>query len=290
MKTAPVGTDARVAKGWLGAHRWLLLRRLSQAGVLALFLLGPWVGVWIVKGNLASSLTLDRLPLTDPYVLLQSLVAGHRPLQTALVGAAIVLAFYLLAGGRAYCSWVCPLNVVTDGASWLRRRLRVTAGARLSRHTRYGVLAITLLSAAATGSIAWELVNPVSMLQRALIFGGAAAWGVVLAVFLFDLLVVPRGWCGRLCPVGAFYSLPGRWSVLRVSATRREDCNDCADCYAVCPEPVILKPALKAVDGAGPVIASSHCTNCGRCIDVCSKNVFEFGTRWTTIPIQPRPD
>ena len=35
---------------------------------------GRWFGLWIVKGNLNYSYTLDVLPLTDPYVLLQSLV------------------------------------------------------------------------------------------------------------------------------------------------------------------------------------------------------------------------
>jgi ferredoxin-type protein NapH len=273
------GAEAVAAKGWLAAHRWLLLRRVSQATVLLLFLVGPWFGWWIVKGNLASSLTLGVLPLTDPYVLLQSLVAGHAPLRTAAIGAAIVLAFYWLVGGRVYCSWVCPVNAVTDGAAWLRMRLGLRSLSRLSRRARYGVLAMTLVVAFATGSIAWELVNPVSMLQRALIFGGVTAWGVVAAVFLFDLFVVPRGWCSHLCPVGAFYSLPARWSPLRIVAARREKCNDCADCYAVCPEPIVIKPALKGVDGAGPVIVSPNCTNCGRCIDVCSKNVFEFGLR-----------
>jgi ferredoxin-type protein NapH len=47
----------------------------------------------------------------------------------------------------------------------------------------------------------------------------------------------------------------------------------------VCPEPIVIKPALKGTDGAGPVISSPSCTNCGRCIDVCSKDVFEFGIR-----------
>jgi ferredoxin-type protein NapH len=28
------------------------------------------------------------------------------------------------------------------------------------------------------------------------------------------------------------------------------------------------------------VILASNCTNCGRCIDVCSKDVFVFGTRF----------
>ena len=53
------------------------------------------------------------------------------------------------------------------------------------------------------GHTVWEAVNPVSMTQRALIFGGTVAWGAVAAVFLFDLLIAPRGWCGHVCPVGA---------------------------------------------------------------------------------------
>jgi ferredoxin-type protein NapH len=279
MKRTLVGADALAAKGWWGAHRWLLLRRLSQLTVLLLFLTGPWFGLWIAKGNLASSLTLGVLPLTDPYVLLQSFAARHLPQNQALIGAAIVLVFYALVGGRVFCSWVCPVNPLTDAAAWLRQRFGIRGGARLSRGTRYWLLGLTLVVAAASGSIAWELVNPVSMAHRALIFGGGAAWAILLALFLFDLFVAERGWCGHLCPVGAFYALVGRFSPLRVSAARRDDCNDCADCYAVCPEPIVIKPALKGTDGAGPVISSPSCTNCGRCIDVCSKDVFEFGIR-----------
>jgi|GEM_PF-2201130 len=122
MSTRDIGATGIAEKGWLASHRWLVLRRASQLGILALFLAGPWLGMWIVKGNLSYSLTLDTLPLTDPYVVLQSLFAGHLPGQLALTGAAIVLAFYLLAGGRVYCAWVCPLNPVTDAADWLRRR------------------------------------------------------------------------------------------------------------------------------------------------------------------------
>ena len=71
------GAEAIKKNGWLRAHRYLILRRISQIGILALFLLGPLAGIWIVKGNLASSLTLDVLPLTDPLVLLQVVfVAG----------------------------------------------------------------------------------------------------------------------------------------------------------------------------------------------------------------------
>ncbi len=279
------GKEAIRVKGWLAAHRFLLLRRFSQLGILALFLAGPMFGIWIVKGNIASSLTLDTLPLSDPLVLLQAFVAGHVPEAAALLGGLIVLAFYLIVGGRAYCSWVCPVNIVTDAAEWLRNRLGFKGSANLSDKTRYWLLGAILLVAAVTGSIAWELINPVSMVYRGLVFGMGLAWGVVAAVFLLDLFVGRRAWCGHLCPVGAFYSLLGEAAVVRVSAVRREQCDDCMDCFAVCPEHQVIRPALKGADqGAGPVILSGNCTNCGRCIDVCGRDVFAFSTRFSNNP------
>lgn len=275
-----IGAEAVEEKGWLGAHKWLLLRRISQLSILALFLLGPLAGIWIVKGNLNYSYTLGVLPLTDPYVALQSLVAGHVPETLGLVGFAIVLLFYFLVGGRVYCSWVCPINMVTDAAGWLRDRLGIKGASSLSAKTRYWILGMTFIGSAVTGLVLWELINPVSMLHRGLIFGIGTAWMVVLAIFLFDLFVMSRGWCGRLCPVGAFYGLLGRWSPLRIRAGQRQACNDCMDCFEVCPEPQVIRPALKGENkGVGPVILAPDCTNCGRCIDVCAKDVFAFGLR-----------
>lgn len=282
-----IGAEAIAAKGRWQATKWLMLRRGSQLLFLALFLAGPWLGWWIVKGNLSSSLTLDVLPLTDPYVLLQSMAARHVPETTALIGALIVVTAYLLVGGRVYCSWVCPVNMVTDAAQWLRRSLGLGLGARVRRETRYGILAATLVVSLITGVVAWELVNPVSLLHRGLLFGMGLGWIVIAAIFVFDLLVANHGWCGHLCPVGAFYGLLGQISPLRVVARRRAQCNDCLDCIAVCPEPQVISPALKGERrGLGPVITSGACTNCGRCIDVCSKDVFEFGTRYLSYKLE----
>ncbi len=281
MNTRRTGAEAVAEKGWLRAHKWLILRRFTQVGILSLFLLGPLAGIWVVKGNLNYSYTLNVLPLTDPYVALQSLATGRLPEKLGLIGVAIVLAFYFLVGGRSFCSWVCPVNIVTDAAGWLRQRLGIKGSVHLARQTRYWILGMTLIGSALTGVVLWELINPVSMLHRGLIFGLGAAWTVVLAVFLFDLFVMSRGWCGHLCPVGAFYSLLGRWSPVRVAAPRRAACNDCMDCFEVCPEPQVIRPALKGEGrGAGPVILAANCTNCGRCIDVCSKDVFTYGLRF----------
>ncbi|MEW8539890.1 MAG: quinol dehydrogenase ferredoxin subunit NapH [Candidatus Thiodiazotropha endolucinida] len=279
MKT--LGDDAIAEKGWFKAHKFLILRRLSQLGILALFLTGPWLGIWIVKGNLASNLTLDVLPLTDPYVLLQASLSGVVPETAAIIGVVIVLVFYFLVGGRVYCSWVCPVNMVTDLAAWLRRKLGIRTTSQLSRSTRYWMLALTLiLPLVVTGGIIWELVNPVSMMFRGIVFGMGAAWIMVLGIFLFDLIVAKDGWCGHICPVGAFYNLVGSKSLLRVNALERHACNDCMECYVVCPEPQVIKPALKGEKkGLSPVILSSDCTNCGHCIDICAPEVFSYGGR-----------
>jgi ferredoxin-type protein NapH len=259
-------------------YKWLIFRRIVQLTILSLFLIGPLFGIWIVKGNMASSLTLETLPLTDPYVLLQSLFAGQTLESAALIGAAIVLIFYFIVGGRIYCSWVCPINIITDAAASLRNRFNIKGSTTFSRSTRYWILAMTLIVALITGTIAWEIINPVSMVYRGLIFGMGLAWGMLIAIFLFDLFISRRGWCSHLCPVGAFYSLLGKFSLLRISASKRKQCDDCMDCFKVCPEQQVIKSPLKGT--GSPIIMSANCTNCGQCIDICEKQVFNFSTRF----------
>ncbi len=285
------GREAVHVKGWLAAHKWLLLRRLVQLTLFMLFASGIWFGVWITKGTLASSQTinpfpvkgmpsLDTLPLSDPLVLLQSLLARHVPETTTIVGALILLVFYGLFGGRLYCSWVCPINPITDLAGWVRRKLGMGKGWTIKPKARLYSLVAILVASALTSTIVWELLNPITTLHRGLLFG--LSWGMVsaLAIFLFDVFVARNGWCGHLCPVGAFYGLLNFKALLRVSAVRRDACDDCMDCYAVCPEMHVISPALKGhKTGAGPVILNRDCTSCGRCIDVCPEKVFRFTHR-----------
>lgn len=278
-KTRPY-LDARREKGFWASSRFLLLRRTSQLFFLALFLSGPLFGVWIAKGTLASSMTLGTLPLTDPFIFLQSLAARHWPEGLSALGAAIVLGSYLLLGGRSYCAWVCPVNPVADLASWLRRRLGITYTAKIRPELRLYFVGAVLAASALSGSVAWELINPVTALHRALVFGLWFGAGGAAAIFVFDLFVAKHGWCGHLCPVGAFYGQIGKVALLRVAADNRAACNDCIDCFAVCPEPHVISPALNGErTGAGPVITSGDCTLCGACIDVCSKRVFNLSLR-----------
>jgi ferredoxin-type protein NapH len=274
------GREAAQKKGWLQAQKWLLLRRISQLGLLGLFLLGPLAGIWVVKGSFSASETLKFLPLTDPLIILQSFLAGHTIAVKALVGALVVFVFYAMIGGRVYCSWACPVNMITDAAAWLNRRLDLKKSLSMSRFTRYWLLGMILFMASMTGTIVWEWGNPVTIFQRGLLFGMGMAWVLVAAIFILDTFVVKRGWCGHLCPVGAFYSLLGFVSILRVTAAQREQCTDCMDCFTVCPEPQVIRPALKGEQDSSPLILSNNCINCGRCIDTCPHDVFQFSKRF----------
>ncbi len=271
---------SEIPRAFWPRQKWLLLRRLAQALVLLAFLSGPWFGVWVLKGNLSASLLFDTVPLTDPFQFVQQLAARHWPYTTAITGAAILFAFYLAVGGRVFCSWVCPVNVVTDAAAWSRRRLGIKTGRAPDSNTRYWLLGGVLLAAAASGALVWEWVNPVTYVQRSLIFGLTGGVWLALGIFLYDLLVAGRGWCGHLCPMGAFYGLLGRTALLRVSAAKRSACNDCMDCFTVCPEPQVIRPALKQVGQQSPIILSGECTACGRCIDVCDLEVFKMTHRF----------
>ena len=50
MSSRVAGREAIQKKGWLQAQKWLLLRRMSQLGILFLFLLGPILSITL--GNI----------------------------------------------------------------------------------------------------------------------------------------------------------------------------------------------------------------------------------------------
>ncbi|HHX8658629.1 MULTISPECIES: quinol dehydrogenase ferredoxin subunit NapH [Vibrio] len=270
------GKEAVEKLGWWRAHRFLILRRLCQLTIIALFMAGPTLG--ILTGNLSSSMLLDTVPLSDPLILLQALATGHVPEFNALLGVVIVVVFYAILAPRAFCAWVCPLNIVTDLAAWLRRKLNIKASYRWSPTIRYWLIPVLMLGSALSGAILWTWLDPVAALHRGLVFGMGAGWVLIALVFVLDLLLVEHGWCGHLCPLGATYGVIGRKSLLRVTAVRREDCTKCMDCFYVCPEPEVLRQPLKEGDRR---VMDQNCISCGRCLDVCPEHVFEFKNRLT---------
>jgi len=264
-------------KSWIKTHRFLIARRLVQLSLLVLFTLGNVYGFRVLTGNLSASLIMGVIPLADPFALLQIFAAGATVSINVLVGGVIVWLFYTIFGGRAFCSWVCPVNMVSDAANWTRRKLFLEQTERkiwLGRNVRYWLLGLSLVLSFFTGVAAFEIVSPIGMLHRGIIFGMGMGVAAILALFLFDLFAVKNGWCGHVCPLGGFYSVVGRLSLIRVKHDHTK-CTSCMACKTVCPE----KQVLGIVSKQSGAILFGECTNCGRCIDVCEGNALSFGVR-----------
>ncbi|OQY00099.1 MAG: quinol dehydrogenase ferredoxin subunit NapH [Bacteroidetes bacterium 4572_117] len=255
-------------------NKYLILRRFVQISILLLFFGGNYWGWQILIGNFSTALLFDSVPLSDPYAVLQILASGFIVGVDLLIGGLIVFVVYGLLAGRMFCAWVCPMNIVADFAIWLNQRLKITTNLKLNRKTRYGVLVLGLVLSPILGFAAFEAISPVAMLHRSIIFGVGASWQVILAIFFFDIAVTKYGWCGHLCPLGAFYSTIGRFSIIKVNHNA-DNCTNCMKCFKVCHEVQVLD----IIGKHNGFINSGECTNCARCIEVCEDDALTFSIR-----------
>lgn len=261
----------------MNKFKFMLLRRVVQVGLLVLYFGANAYGWKFLKGDLSSSLLLDTIPLSDPYAVLQMLSSGAILGADIFIGAGIIIAFYAIVGGRAFCSWVCPINLVTDLAALIRRVLgwdKIERKVWLKRSLRYWILGLSLLVSLASGVAAFEMVSPIGILTRGVVFGMGMSLAAVGCIFLFDLLVLKHGWCGYVCPLGGSYALIGKFSLIRVKH-EKEKCTECMECKLICPE----KQVLDIIGKKDGFITKGECINCGRCIEVCNDNALSFGFR-----------
>ncbi len=249
-------------------------------GTLALLWMGAHAHLGVLTGNLSSSRVLRTIPLSDPYAVLQILAAGQPLATTVLLGAVLVLVLYAVAGGRAFCGWVCPVGVISDGSRWIKRRFEIRGQFRVDRSVRHWIMFLAIAVSAITGVAAFEWISPVGIVQRELVLGagvgaGIGLWVVISSLVVLDVFALRHGWCGSLCPLGAFYSWVGRLSLVRIGF-RNERCDHCGDCVVVCPEPHVIDFHAMAQRG---LVESGDCLNCARCLEVCTRDVYHFVSR-----------
>jgi ferredoxin-type protein NapH len=277
----------RTLAGKLRFLRFTLARRIVQFGILvAFFGTAHWgwtlAGQPLLAGNLSAAKIAGAIPMADPFAVLQMLAARHWLATEVLLGAVVVLAIYALIGGRTFCGWVCPMNVVTDAAEWTRNKLRLRSDLlRVTPAARYAALVLALVLSAVAGIAAFEWVSPIAMLHRELVFGAGLGLTAALGVFAFDFAIVRRGWCGHVCPLGAFWALAGKGGQVAVRYDAAS-CTRCGDCVKACPEPRVIN--FQTLEATGR-IAPGECLNCGKCIAVCPESSLRFGLRAAkTIP------
>lgn len=256
------------------SYRFLIFRRLVQFGIFFLFIAGNYWGWTVLRGNLSQAKLFEYIPLSDPLMIIQTLASGFVVGTDVLIGGAFILIFYGLFTGRAFCSWVCPVNPVADLANWINRKTKWAYPAskiNIPKRARYYILLLALFLSVLLGYAAFEMVSPIGMFSRALIFGSGSGFAVIGVIFLADLFIRPYFFCSHLCPLGAFYAFAGRFHFIKVQH-KVEACTQCNLCFAHCPEKQVLDIIGKT---SGP-IKNPECTNCGRCIEVCDDNALKF--------------
>jgi len=280
--------------------RWKLLRRLVQ--LLVIFMLvSPALGYSFFSGTLISG-ELFGLSLTDPLAAIDHTLATRSIVPGVLIGAFIVVVFYFLVGGRVFCSWVCPVHLISETAG----RIKGKPIFRLNRHPsrKYWVLGGVLALSLGVATPVFEIISPIGAVSQNLALGfrgdrvvpgsenfdleglddsvnklavatdsGGSRFffNVSLLLLLFIALMEIFGssgwWCGSTCPVGALYSILGRYSPLKIKIDH-DACNQCRECSTVCMVPHVL---VTPVDGNTAWVRSGDCSNCMNCVDACSQ-------------------
>lgn len=270
--------EPRTFKERLHRARFTVLRRAVSLGLLALMASSARFGWNWLSGDLSASLWFGILPFSDPFATMERLMTGIIPTASVLLGSGIATLFYAAIGSRAFCGWICPMNVVTETASWLRRHLSLTAAFRFPNWTRYALAVGIFGASAATGSAAFEPWSPQGLLWRDLVWGtGLSGFSAILGITALELGAGPSLWCSRLCPMGAFWATIGRLNPKPLIRIRfvNECCTHCGDCIRVCPEQQIIDFKSMAKTGTVP---SGECLLCGRCISICPENAL----RWSS--------
>jgi ferredoxin-type protein NapH len=250
--------------------RWGRWRRGVQLLSAALFVLLPLAnaaGHRGVVGSLAA-LRAGPLDLVEPAAGATALLAGGAAARWgALAVGAAPLVLLALALGSAFCGWLCPFGLVSEGLDRLRGRRAWRSGARdRARRVRWTVLAAVLAgSALAALPLGALLQGPRALTVAALeaAYLGAvspfAAWtlGALLAL---DLLLPRRLFCRALCPAGAVASLLRTPRTLRIAVDpERCRCHATPHCLAACPWGIDPRSAGR-LDG---------CTSCLACVEAC---------------------
>lgn len=78
---------------------------------------------------------------------------------------------------------------------------------------------------------------------------------VIMAVLLFWSVVSSRAFCRTICPLGAFYALFSRHSLIKLKLNK-EKCTECGACHKVCPVEIHFNETPD----------SGECVKCMKCM------------------------
>lgn len=209
-------------------------------------------------------------------------------LQTALLSSKYkapyyVLGLLLLFGvilGRVVCGFLCPFGLLQELLYKIpSKKLKKNPWTRRLSLLKYVILLVFVIIIPVVFLVPGfcKYICPAGTLEGGVwlvamnerlrvLIGGLFTWKMlVLVIILVSAVFVFRSFCRFLCPLGAFYGLFHRVSIMGVQVDESK-CNGCNACIHHC------KLDVKKVGDA-------ECIQCGECIGSCSKCAIQIGRK-----------
>ncbi len=261
--------------------RWIVV-----ISIHLLFFLSFAIDIQTLEGTLNGSRFLG-FHLIDPFTTIQMYLATYHMPINIVIGTATIVIFYLLIGGRTYCSWVCPYGILSEVGEKLHNTLvnkKIIKDRKFDPRVRHIFWVMFVVMAFTSGYLVFETFNIVGILSRFIAYGWSLALVWVLIVFLIEVFYSRRAWCTYLCPIGTTYGYLGKVGGLRIQWN--DNCDHCMVCHDVCFESQVLELTKAKYDKQREekgikeqYVTGADCTLCGRCIDVCHSDALKFDFR-----------
>lgn len=231
------------------------------------------------------------LPISGLMGLLDWIHTGElnpvHPAATVLFILFVAMAYLLR---KAFCSWICPVGLLSETLARLGRRLPFLRGRNLRlpkaadvplRGLKYLLLGFFLwvigsMSAQQLQAFIAEPYNRVADVKMLWFFTDMSGLTAGVLLLLAGLSVLVHGfWCRYLCPYGALLGLVSWASPLRVRRDA-EACTDCGLCDRVCMARLPVSSKAR--------IVSPECTGCLDCVASCpTTNALGVADRRQTV-------
>ena len=264
------------------AWRWISIILINLAFFLSFF-----IDIQFLEGSLNGS-RLFGFHLIDPFNTIEIFASTHEIHTNVIIGSLTLLVFYFFVGGKAYCAWVCPYGLLSEIGEYINYRLvkkKIIKERKFNPNIRFFFWAVFIAAAAIDGYLVFEVINPIGIISRAIVYGESLALVWVFIVLLFEIFYSRRAWCKYICPVGTTYNLLGWISLTKVKWDMNK-CDHCGACFKACFEDHVLEIAKAKYDKqrqekgkTTEIILNGDCTLCGRCFDVCHTDAYNYEFR-----------